>query len=357
MSTHAFSLHQLGWRPFYSQQLTLDHLEAGYPARVAVVQRSSLTVLTESGELSVTVPPYLRPDEARPAITVGDWVLVQHDAPQAIHLIERQSLIARVAAGSDSRPQSIAANVDTLFVVMSCNADFNLSRLERYLAVAFEARVTPVIALTKADLCADVAPLVSQAEAIARNVAVVALDATNATRSIESLQPWLAPGQTIAFVGSSGVGKSTLTNTLLGAETQETSGIRESDSKGRHTTTARFLTCTPGGVWLIDTPGMRELKIGAATTGISRTFSDIEELAAQCRFRDCSHQHDNNGCALQAAVAEGKLEARRLTSFLKLEREAARATQTRWQEHQNNRAFGRMARASQKRKRRETGRD
>jgi ribosome biogenesis GTPase / thiamine phosphate phosphatase len=351
-----YSLAQLGWRPFYAQQLTLEDFDTGYPARVAVVQRTLLTVLSERGEVHVTVPPDLRSDETTPSITVGDWVLVENETFQVQRLFERQSLIARVAAGAEPRPQSIAANVDTLFVVTSCNADFNLSRLERYLAVAFEARVTPVIVLTKADLCADSAPLLEQAHAIATDVAVIALDATHATQSVAALQPCLAPGQTIAFVGSSGVGKSTLANSLLGFDAQSTAEIREADSKGRHTTTARYLRCTPAGVWLIDTPGMRELKVGSAAAGVSRTFTDVEELATRCRFRDCGHQ-DDDGCALRAAIAEGRLDARRLTSYLKLEREVARASQTSWQQHQKSRQFGRLSRAAQKRKRKETGRE
>ena len=164
---------------------------------------------------------------------------------------------------------------------------------------------------------------------------------------IATLTPWLGEGQTIAFVGSSGVGKSTLINSLLGTEAQATAEIREDDGKGRHTTTARHLIRTPGGVWLIDTPGMRELKIGAVRAGLSRAFMDIEDLAKQCRFRDCSHQQDS-GCALHAAVKEGRLDARRFTSYMKLWREAERAAQTPWQRHQAQRQFGRVARAAQK---------
>ena len=283
-----------------------------FPARVAVVQRTLLTVLSESGEHSVTLPPELRPDDSKPAITVGDWVTVDRQTLQVLSLLDRKSLIVRMAAGAEWRPQSIAANVDTLFVVMSCNADFNLSRLERYLAVAFEARVTPVVVLTKADMCADPTALIAEAQGVTGpGVSVIALNATDAEGSVATLKPWLAPGQTVAFVGSSGVGKSTLINSLLGAEAQATSAIRENDGKGRHTTTARHLRQTPTGVWLIDTPGMRELRIGAALAGVSQTFADIESLATECRFRDCRHQQDN-GCAVRAAITAGTLDARRL---------------------------------------------
>jgi ribosome biogenesis GTPase len=346
MSTQTFTLPQLGWRPSYSQQLTIEDLEAGYPARVAIVQRSLLTVLSESGEQQVQLPDT--------PVTVGDWVLVRTGTTQTLRVLERQSLIARIAAGTEPRDQLIAANVDTLLIVTSCNADFNLSRLERYLAIAHEARVTPVVVLTKADLCTDVPPLLTAAQGVAADV--VALNATDPIDTLATLSPWLARGQTLALVGSSGVGKSTLLNSVLGTPTQTTAAIREADSKGRHTTTARHLISTPAGAWLIDTPGMRELRVGALTTGIAKTFTDLETLATQCRFRDCSHNTDE-GCALRAAVERGHLDARRLTSYLKLEREANRAAQTLWERHKTEKRFGRMARAAQRQRRKETGRE
>lgn len=346
MSTHTFTLPQLGWRPSYSQQLTIEDLDTGYPARVAVVQRSLMTVLSESGEQQVLLPDT--------PVTVGDWVLVHTSTAQTLRVLERQSLIARIAAGTEPRNQLIAANVDTLLIVTSCNADFNLSRLERYLAVAHEARVAPVVVLTKADLCPDIVPLLTAAQGIAADV--VALNATDTPNTLTTLSPWLEPGQTLALVGSSGVGKSTLLNSVVRTPIQPTATIRESDSKGRHTTTARHLISTPSGAWLIDTPGMRELRVGALTTGLTQTFTDLETLATQCRYRDCSHNTDE-GCALQAAVARGHLDARRLTSYLKLAREATRAAQTLWERHKNEKRFGRMARAAQKQRRKETGRE
>jgi ribosome biogenesis GTPase len=313
-------------------------------------------VLAESGEHQVTLPQRLRLDGPMPGITVGDWVLVRGGTSQVIRMLERQSLIARIAAGTEPGPQSIAANVDTLFVVTSCNADFNPSRLERYLAVAYEARVTPVIILSKVDICADPQPYIAAAQRASKDVSVIAVNGTDSDGSLASAGPWLGEGQTVAFVGSSGVGKSTLINSLLGASRQETREIRPADEKGRHATTARYLLRMPCGAWLIDTPGMRELRIGAVQGGLRRTFADIESLARECRFRDCSHRQEA-GCAVRSAMQDGRLDSRRLESYLKLAREAERAASSPWRRHQKQRQFGRLARAAQKRRRKDTGRE
>lgn len=356
MSKETNSLAQLGWRPFYSQQLTLEDLFEGFPARVAVVQRSLITVLAESGEHCVTLSQRLQADCATPSITVGDWVFVRNETSQVARILERQSLIARMAAGTEPGPQSIAANVDTLFVVTSCNADFNPSRLERYLAIAYEARVNPVIVLSKVDTCADPEGYIAAAQRASKDVPVITINATDADASLASAGPWLGEAQTVAFVGSSGVGKSTLINSLLGANQQQTQQIRQDDEKGRHTTTARHLFRAPCGVWLIDTPGMRELKIGAVQRGLGRTFVDIESLAAECRFRDCSHRRET-ACAVRGALQDGRLDPRRLENYLKLSREAERAATPPWILRREQSQFGRIARAAQKRRRKDTGRE
>jgi ribosome biogenesis GTPase / thiamine phosphate phosphatase len=289
------------------------------------------------------VPPRL----AVSAVAIGDWLLIEHDAPRALRVLERRSLISRMAAGIEQQMQAIAANLDTLLIVTSCNDDFNLARLERYLTIARHGPVEPVIVLTKADLCADVESFVAQTRSIARDIAVLPMNAT-AHPETDALAPWLGRGQTVAFVGSSGVGKSTLVNTLLASDVQATSGIREHDAKGRHTTTSRQMFALPSGAWVIDTPGMRELKLGAMEDAVSAVFDDIETLARDCRFRDCKHR-DDAGCALQAAVAAGKLDQRRLDSYMKLLREAVRASQSVRERRAVEKRWGRMAKAILKR--------
>lgn len=346
-----FSLVQLGWRSFYSQQLTLEDVDASWPARVTAVHRSVIAVLGENGDCNVTLPGA----SDNSSVTVGDWVLVERTAPRISKVLERASLIARVSAGTQQRQQLIAANLDTLFIVTSCNEDFNPSRLERYLAMAFEANVQPVIVLTKADLCVNVATYVDDAIRIAPQVCAVAVNAM-ADEAAAMLAPWLGSGRSVAFVGSSGVGKSTLVNTLVhstgGSIAQSTGGIREDDAKGRHTTTARQLIAMPAGAWLIDTPGMRELKVGAAQVGVSTVFTDIEVLARACRFRDCGHQGEA-GCALKEAVDSGAIDERRLRSYLKLQREVANAARTVHERRERDRQFGRMNKAAQQQHRKE----
>lgn len=341
----AFSLSQLGWRAHFSQQLSLEDFEHFLPARVAGVERSGITLWSDRGESHVPVGT-LRDL----VVTVGDWVLLDAAATRVERLLERTSLLARMAAGVEQRLQPMAANLDTLFVVTSCNDDFNASRLERYLSIAHDAGVDPVIVLTKRDLCDDIDALLDQLRDIAPRIPALAVNATDPA-SANALLDWLTPAATVAFVGSSGVGKSTLVNALSGG-TLATGGIREHDSKGRHTTTSRQMVPMPGGAWLIDTPGMRELKVGAVEEGIRATFDDVEQLAQRCKFRDCRH-HGEVGCAVTAAIEAGSLSERRLENYRKLQREAKHATASVAEKREASRRFGKMAKAVMAQKRKE----
>jgi ribosome biogenesis GTPase len=352
MSLQTFSLHQLGWQSSYAQHLTLADFEAGYPARVMAVHRSGLSILSSRGQGSVVLPHHLADTDT--AVAVGDWVLVEHSVDRVLRLIERRSLIARIAAGGEHQRQPIAANVDTLFIVTSCNDDFNPSRLERYLTLAIEAGVEAVIVLTKIDLTDGQDIYAATVRDMLPTVTVVAVNAMEAS-SAAQLAPWLGAGKTVAFVGSSGVGKSTLTNRIIDGPSQHTHGIREDDAKGRHTTTAREMFPTTSGAWVIDTPGMRELRLGAARSAVDTAFEDIDALAAQCRFRDCQHE-DDVGCAVTRAVLEGTLDTRRLDNYRKLLREAAQAQRTRHEQHAHSRKFGVMAKQTMRAKRDRLGR-
>jgi len=306
-----------GWDPFFNAQLPIDLPQATVPARVMNVQRSGWRLAAPDLDVHV---PFGAIDDAASG-TVGDWVLFDRDSQRVTGRLDRKSLFQRRAPGTDRRVQLIAANVDTLFVVSSCNQDFNEARIERYLAIAREAGVMALIVLTKADLVDEPQEFVRRASTLAPDVLAEALDATDAA-SVGCLDGWLCAGQTIALLGSSGVGKSTLTNTLLGGAAVATQEIREGDDKGRHTTTARSFFRLPGGAWLLDTPGMRELQLTEVQGGIDDVFAEITALAAACRFVDCRHEAEP-GCAVQAAVASGDVDAARIGRWRKLRREEA----------------------------------
>ncbi len=323
------TLAGLGWSAFFLSQLDLDELSLT-PARVSAVHRSRLEALTEAGPVSV------EPGDTG-SYAVGDWLLL--DGPRVVRRLDRRSVLARKAAGTGAERQLIAANVDTLLIVSSCNADFNPGRLERYLALAAEAGCEAVVLLTKADLVEDAADYACKAEKLARGLIAMPVNATDPAVA-GMLAPWTKAGRTVALLGSSGVGKTTLTNALTG-RADATQAIREDDAKGRHTTTHRALVPIPSGGWLIDTPGMRELRLADVADGIAEVFSDIEEIAENCRFRDCSHASEP-GCAVQAAIAEGALDPRRLASWEKLRREDRYNSETLAEAHDRNRKFGKM---------------
>jgi ribosome biogenesis GTPase len=275
-------------------------------------------------------------------MTVGDWVILNHQQ-QFSRLLERRSLFSRKAAGSKVAEQLIAANVDTVFIVCSLNHDFNLSRIERYLALINEADVEPVIVLTKADLCDDADELKAQVQKLDPLLMVESVNGLDES-DVAKLMSWCGEGQTVAFIGSSGVGKSTLVNTLLGEQEQATGGIREDDSKGRHTTTSRSIHLLPSGGILMDTPGMREIQLADCEAGVSETFADVEALADNCRFNDCQHQTEP-GCAVQAAIEDGSLELRRFTNYQKLLREQAHNGASLAEQRAQNKQFGKMVRS------------
>jgi ribosome biogenesis GTPase / thiamine phosphate phosphatase len=332
------SLRDLGWSPLLQSGLDPDELTTVEPVRVAAVHRNGVDVLGPGGARRVATGPALPSAE----IAVGDWLLVARAGGRPLRLVERKSLIARRAAGTGQATQLVAANLDTLLVVSSCNADFSIARLERYLAVARQARVIPVVVLTRADACDDPETYVDRARAALGSA--VPVEAVNALdpASVARLEGWCGPGETVALAGSSGVGKSTLTNALTGLALA-TQGIREDDARGRHTTTVRSLHRTRAGGWLIDTPGMRALRLTDVAEGIEAVFDDIAALARSCRFGDCRHESEP-GCAVQAAIAAGALDPGRMARWAKLAREDARNTATLAESRRQARAFGRMAR-------------
>jgi len=331
----ANALERLGWKPFFAQQLSLEDLAWGVPARVVAMHRGAIHLLGDG--LDVLIPP--------PAdVAVGDWLLYHRDLPASSRLLERQSLFKRRAAGTGREMQLIAANIDTVFITTSCNQDFNIARLERYVALAFEAEVDPVILLTKADLNPEADRLADEAARISSRVPVLALNAKGGEVKTV-LAPWCRPGQTVAFLGSSGVGKSTLVNALSGANSIATQAIREDDGKGRHTTTHRQLHVLAGGYTVVDTPGMREVQLAEAEHGIAEVFEDIEELAATCRFRDCRHDTEP-GCAIRAALEAGQLEPVRLERWRKLVQEVRFNAASLQERRTMDRAFGKMVRTT-----------
>ena len=336
-------LIDLGLTPFFTQQLSAEEIEHALLARVTEVQRSDIIVSDGIGEWRI-IPGgawYQLPAAQRP--TVGDWVLLDDSHEKILRMLERKSIFQRVAAGTRVDVQLVAANIDTLFIVTSCNDEFEESRLERYLALAAEAGVDPVVILTKADLSADAEAYVERVRTVSIDLPVEIVNALDPD-TLSGAMVWVNKGSTVALVGSSGVGKSTLVNSLAGSKLVETGTIREQDAKGRHTTSYRSLHRLPGGGLLLDVPGMRELKVAELDTALAEVFSDIETFAKQCRFRDCDH-NDEPGCAVRGAVDSGKIDERRLGNYKKLVLEESRNTASIAEQRHRDRQFGKTIKA------------
>ena len=327
------TLQSLGWRPFFQAQVEPD--ASMLPARVLHVHRGRVEIAREGGRAAIPITG----KAAGLGVTGGDWVLLDSEGSIVMQRLERQSLFRRRAAGTAGELQLIAANVDTLFVVTSANRDFNVARLERYLAIANDAGAFPVIVITKADLAESVDEYTAKAAGLAPGILVEVLDARDRDQ-VSVLRPWCETGQTVALLGSSGVGKSTLVNTLTGDD-QETRSVREDDQRGRHTTTSRSMHRLREGGWLIDTPGMRELQLVDVGDALDDVFAEIASLAEKCRFADCSHDTEP-GCAVLAAVDTGELDAERLRRYRKLQSEDRRNTETLAERRARDKSFGKM---------------
>lgn len=318
-------LNTLGWKPLFDNDFQ-EYAEAGYQAgRVALEHTHLYRVYSEQGEVLAEVSGKMRYEANGRADfpAVGDWVVLRERLGEdraTIHaILPRFSKFSRKVAGLTSEEQIVAANVDTVFLVMALNNDFNVRRLERYLVMAWESGANPVIILTKSDLCEDVAVKVDEVEGVAFGVPIHVVGSYG-NMGMEALEQYLNVGQTVALLGSSGVGKSTLVNAMVGEALQAVQDIREGDARGRHTTTHRELIRTPQGALVMDTPGMRELQLWDADEGLQGTFEDIEVLAGQCRFNDCTHAGEP-GCAVEAAIGNGSLDEGRYRSYVKLQRE------------------------------------
>jgi ribosome biogenesis GTPase / thiamine phosphate phosphatase len=324
--TDDLSLPRLGWRDDVAEAFA-PHAAAGLdPARVVSQHRRVWIVAGDRCELAAELPGRLRYDAASPADLpgVGDWVAVEPPGEggrtRIAAVLPRRSLFLRRAAGEQDVEQVVAANVDVVFLVTALGGDVNVRRLERYLTMAWESGADPVVVLSKSDLADDVSARLAETEHVAIGVPVLVVSARSG-EGMDALRAYVVDGRTIALLGSSGVGKSTLVNHLLGEERQAVRDAR-ADGRGRHTTTRRELIPVRGGGLLLDTPGMRELQLWDSEEGVERAFEDVAGLAAGCRFTDCVHEHEP-GCAVLAAVEAGDLAPERLESYRKLQRELA----------------------------------
>ncbi|AFY52652.1 ribosome small subunit-dependent GTPase A [Rivularia sp. PCC 7116] len=319
------NLEYLGWNDFFASSFESLRQQELTVARVAIEHRNTYILHSEIGEVPGEVTGKFRHNaiQAQDFPAVGDWVVIslrESEKNAVIHsVLPRKSKFSRQSIGAITEEQIVAANVDTVFLVSGLDGDFNPRRIERYLILAWESGANPVILLNKADLCQNIEDCLNQVENIALGVPIITISAAN-SQGLEALQTYLQPGKTVALLGSSGVGKSTITNKLKGEAIQAVKAVRQGDDRGRHTTSHRELILLPNGSLIIDTPGMRELQIWASETSLSSTFEDIESLAQECRFRNCQHIKEP-GCAVQQALQEGRLSNSRFFSYQKLQKE------------------------------------
>ena len=326
MEDGVLTLEQLGWTERLAEAFRELQRPDWMPARIVRLERGVAHVRTSDGEVAARVGGRIshHADDPGERPAVGDWVAVtpETDAGEALvrARLPRRTRFLRQAAGRTSEPQVLAANLDTLLIVCGLDGDFNPRRIERYLALARAGGVDPVVVLNKTDLCDDLETKLAEARAAAPGVPVVAIGAKEG-RGLDALEPWLERGTTLALVGSSGVGKSTLVNQLLGEDRVRTGEVRASDDRGRHTTTRRELFVLPGGALWIDTPGLRELQLSADTEDVGSAFPEIEQVAEGCKFRDCEHGNEP-GCAVREASDAGTLDPARIEAWARLRREA-----------------------------------
>lgn len=335
------NLSDLGWSKFFDSQIHSSHTAQHVPARVMAVHRGEVEVIAPDfygqyfrSQISSFIEGASHEEEFA---TVGDWVLLNTETKAIQKVLNRHSLFKRRAAGKENKTQLIAANVDTVFIMTACNGDFNLARLERYLVLAHEAGATPIILLTKIDLVENVNDLMDMALSLEPDLQVIALNTKN-EEDVTPLLKFCKMGKTIALMGSSGVGKSTLVNTFSGSQEAHTQGNRKGDSKGRHTTTHRELHRLHTGAWLIDTPGMRELQLTDAADGIEDLFEDIEELVTSCKFNDCTHESEPS-CAIRRGLETGEIGKLRFERWKKLKAEDELNTLSNGDKRRNAKVF------------------
>lgn len=351
------SLLDYGWNDHLAAALADLDAPNRHPGRVILERRGRYLLATEEGEVPAANAGRLRHRAAgrHELPVIGDWVTFRSPRKgEAVARIEallpRRTQLSRKVAGARAREQVLAANIDTVFLVMSLDDDFSLRRMERLVTMAWESGARPVVVLTKSDLAADAA---SRREAVVAICPGVPVKVTSASHNegLGEIRAFLAPASTIVLVGSSGAGKSTLVNHLFGAEIMRTGAVRERDSRGRHTTSHRQLVRLADGTLLIDSPGLREIQLWTATTGLDETFDDILQLGRSCRFRDCGHQQEP-GCHVRAAVESGELELQRLDSFQALAREtdALALRRSESEQRQRQRQFNKLIRAAKNHK-------